>query len=61
MIIKTITDKHWMPHKIYIQYPMQMIETQINLVIYRCLKLINTLHHTINHPKTRKFSHIYLQ
>ena len=61
MIIKTITDKHWMSHKIYIQYPMQMIERQINLVIDRCPELINTLDHTINHPITRKYSRIYVQ
>ena len=61
MIIKTITDNHWMPHKIFNQYPVQMIERQINLVFDRCPKLINTLDHTINHPITRKLSHIYVQ
>ena len=50
MIIKTITDKHWMPHKIYIQYPMQMI----NLVLDICPEVLNTLDCKINHPIARK-------
>ena len=50
-----------MPHKIYIQYPMQMIERQINLVIDRRPELINTINHTIIQPITRNYSHIYLR
>ena len=61
MIIKTITDKHWMPRKIYIQYPMQMIERQFNLVSDRYPELMNTLDRKINHPIARKYSHIYVQ
>ena len=61
MIIKTISDKHCMPHKIYIQYPMQMIERQINLVFDRYPELLNTLDRRINHPIIRKYSHICIQ
>ena len=61
MFVKTITDKHWMSHKIYIQYPLQLIERQINLVIERCPELLNTLDHTINPPITAKSSQIYVQ
>ena len=61
IIIKTITNKHWMSHKIYIQYAMQMIERRMNVVIDRCPELINTLDCRINHPIIRKTSHICLQ
>ena len=50
-----------MPHKIYIQYPRQMSERQINLVIDRYPELLNTLDRKIDHPIARKYSHIHVQ
>ena len=56
-IVKTISDKHWMSHKIFIQYPMQRIERQINMVFDRYPELINTLSRTTDHPISGKSSH----
>ena len=34
MIIKTITDKHWMTYRTYMQNSMPMVETRFNYVFH---------------------------
>ena len=58
MIMKTKSDKHQMTHNFNIQYPMQLIEKRMNLVIDRCPELIKTLDFLDDHPIYRKYSHI---
>ena len=53
MIIKTITDKHWMTYTTYMQKPMPMVERRINSVFHKCPYLIRAL-------DRNKYSHIDL-
>ena len=53
MIIKTITDKHWMTYKTYMQKPMPMVERRFNYVFHKCPYLIRAL-------DSNKYSHIEL-
>ena len=53
MIIKTITDKHWMTYKTYMQKPMPMVERKFNSVFHKCPHLIRAL-------DRNKYSHIEL-
>ena len=43
MIIKTITDKHWMTYTTYMQKPMPMVERRFNYVFHKCPILIKAL------------------
>ena len=43
MIIKIITDKHWMTYNTYMQKPMPMVERRFNYVIHKCPYLIRAL------------------
>ena len=43
MIIKTITDKHWMTYITYTQRPMHMLERRFNYVFRKCPYLIRAL------------------
>ena len=58
MIIESVTDKHWMTYKTYIQQPMPMVERKMNYVIHKCPQLIRALDRNKNHPLIRKYSHI---
>ena len=49
MIIKTITEKHWMTT--YMQKPMPMVERRFNYVFQKCPYLIRALNRN-------KYSHI---
>ena len=51
MIIKTITDKHWMTYITFMQKPMPMVERRFNCVFHKCPYLIRALHRN-------KYSHI---
>ena len=53
MIIKTITDKHWMTYTTYMQKPMPMVERRFNNVVQNCPYLIRAL-------DRNKYSHIEL-
>ena len=53
MIIKTITDKHWMTYKTYMQKPMPMVDRRFNYVFHNCPYLIRAL-------DRNKYSHIEL-
>ena len=53
MIIKTITDKHWMTYTTYKQKPMPMVQRRFNYVFHKCPYLIRALDHN-------KYSHIQL-
>ena len=53
MIIKTITDKHWMTYTTYMQKSMHMVERRFNYVFHKCPYLIRALDHN-------KYSHIEL-
>ena len=44
MIIKTITDKHWMTYNTYMQTPMPMVERRFNYVFHKCPYLIRALY-----------------
>ena len=44
MIIKTITDKHWMTNNTYMQTPMPMVERRFNYVFHKCPYLIRALY-----------------
>ena len=43
MIIKSITDKHWMTYITYMQRPMHMLERRFNYVFHKCPYLIRAL------------------
>ena len=43
MIIKTITDKHWITYNTYMQQPMPMVERRFNYVFHKCPYLIRAL------------------
>ena len=43
MIIKTITDKHWITYNTYMQQPMPMVERRFNYVFGECPYLIRAL------------------
>ena len=53
MIIKSITDKHWMTYITYTQRPMHMLEKRFNYIFHKCLYLIRAL-------DRNKYSHIEL-
>ena len=53
IIIKTITDKHWMTYTTYMQKPMPMVERRFNYVFHKCPYLIRAL-------DRNKFSHLEL-
>ena len=53
MIIKAITDKHWMAYKTYMQKPMPIVERIFNSVFHKCPYLIRAL-------DCNKYSHIEL-
>ena len=53
MIIKSITDKHWMTYITYTQRPMHMFERRFNYVFHKCPYLIRAL-------DRNKYSHIEL-
>ena len=53
MIIKTITDKHWMTYNSYMQQPMPMVERRFKYVFRKCPYLIRAL-------DRKKCSHIEL-
>ena len=53
MIIKTITDKHWMAYTTYMQKPMPMVERRLNYVFHKCPYLIRAL-------DRNKYSHLEL-
>ena len=53
MIIKSITDKHWMTYTTYMQKPIPMVERRFNYVFHKCPYLIRALDHN-------KYSHIEL-
>ena len=50
LIIETLSDKHKLIHKIYIQNPMQIIERRMTFVIDRCPEILKILDFTDNHP-----------
>ena len=43
MIIKTLTDKHWMTYNSYMQQPMPMVERRFKYVFRECPYLIRAL------------------
>ena len=43
MIIKSITDKHWITYNTYMQQPMPMVERRMNYVFHKCPYLIRAL------------------
>ena len=43
MIIKTITDKHWMTYTTYMQKPMPMVERRFNYIFHKCPYLTRAL------------------
>ena len=53
MIIKSITDKHWMTYISYMQRPMHMLERRFSYVFHKCPYLIRAL-------DRNKYSHIEL-
>ena len=59
MIIKTVTDKHWMTYKTYIQQPMPMVERRLNYIIHKSPQLIKVLDCSKNSPSIRKYSHLW--
>ena len=44
MIIKTITDKHWVTYNTFMQTPMPMVERRFNYVFHKCPYLIRALY-----------------
>ena len=44
MIIKSITDKHWMTYNTYMQTPMPLVERRFNYVFHKCPYLIRALY-----------------
>ena len=44
MIIKTITDKHWVTYNTYMQTPMPMVERRFSYVFHKCPYLIRALY-----------------
>ena len=53
MIIKTVTDKHWMTYKTYMQKPMPTVERRFNYVFHKCPYLRRAL-------DRNKYAHIEL-
>ena len=51
MIVRTITDKHWMTYTTYMQKPMPMVERRSNYNFHKCPYLIRAL-------DPNKYSHI---
>ena len=43
MIIKTITDKHWMTYTTYMRKPMPMVDRRFNYVFHKCPYSIRAL------------------
>ena len=43
MIIKTITDKHWITYNTYMLRSMPMVERRVNYVFHKCPYLIGAL------------------
>ena len=43
MIIKSITDKHWITYNTYMQQPMPMVERRMNYVFHKCPYLIRAI------------------
>ena len=60
MIIKTITDKHWMTYRTYMQKLMLMVETRLNFIFHKYQQLIRALDHNKYTPILGKFSHVEL-
>ena len=50
LIIKSITDKHWMTYKTYMQQPMPMVERRLNYVFHICPYLIGALDRNKKQP-----------
>ena len=44
MIIKTITDKHWVTYNTYMQTPMPMVERRFSYIFHKCPYLISALY-----------------
>ena len=44
MIIKTITDKHWVTYNTFMQTRMPMVERRFNYVFHKCPYLIRALY-----------------
>ena len=47
-----------MKYEIYIKQPMQLVDLKLNMINDNKLHLINALYRTLNHPSTRKYTHI---
>ena len=47
-----------MTYELFIEQPMQMIELNLNIIIYENRHLINALDKVDNHPLIRKYSRI---
>ena len=58
MFIQTISNRRDMTYKHYINQPMSMCETRLDLIIAKNPHLINSLDRSKNHPLIRKYSHI---
>ena len=58
MNIKTISNKRYKDYEFYIKQPMQMVESELNMIISENPHLINSLDRSINHTLTRKYSNI---
>ena len=57
-ILKTINDRCNMTYDYYMNFPMNMVERQINFNIAKNPHLINTLDRNKNHPLIRKYSQL---
>ena len=50
MSITTISNERYMTYECYIKQSMQMVELNLNMIVYKNLHLINALYRSVNHP-----------
>ena len=50
MNIKTVIHRKYMNYENYIKLPMQMVQLNLNMVIFKTPNLINSLDRNIIHP-----------
>ena len=56
MIDTTISNKRYMTYECYIKQPMQMVELNLNMIIFKSPHLIKALEGSISHHLIRKYS-----
>ena len=58
MVINSISDRRNMTYEQHMNQPMQPVELRLKLMVAKNPQLIKSLDRNINHPLTRKYSHI---